>query len=394
MTDTILIVDWDVSAQRTLADYLERKGHRVVTCRNLEAAQRELHQNAPELVLCDLPPLQIRNLANSILQESHPISIVAVSHAESAGQVVNALRAGASDFVIKPLTDMAPLQEALERQLAQVRLQRLNQRYRRELENANKELQSNLEELRADQRAGRHIQLKLFPERNVDFDGIHFDHLIKPSLYLSGDFLDYFRIDERYVVFYLADVSGHGASSAFVTVLLKNLTNRLQRNLKRGSSDDLHSPERLLERVNKELLETGLGKHLTMFAGLLDTRDRLLTYSLGAHFPMPILKVGNKAEYLSGNGMPVGLFDTAKFATYQMELPPGFSLALFSDGVLEVLKSSTVAGKENELLETVANADLSVESLEEAFGLTNVSELPDDIAIMTITESLKNDVQL
>src|SRR5690606_40550624 len=83
--------------------------------------------------------------------------------------------------------------------------------------------------------AGRHIQLKLFPERGREIDGLQFDHLIKPSLYLSGDFLDYFQIDERNVVFYLADVSGHGASSAFVTVLLKNLTNRLQRNLRRGS---------------------------------------------------------------------------------------------------------------------------------------------------------------
>ena len=40
---------------------------------------------------------------------------------------------------------------------------------------------------------------------------------------LSGDFVDYFRITDRHFAFYMADVSGHGASSAFVTVLSEEL---------------------------------------------------------------------------------------------------------------------------------------------------------------------------
>ena len=394
MNDTILIVDRDVTAQKTMADCLERNGHRVLTCPNLEAAQRELSQRVPELVLCDLPAPEIRQLAAYTQQHPHATSIVAVSHPEKPEHVVEALRAGASDFVIKPLTDLDLLEAAVGRQLGQVRMHRSNQRDRQVVEGVNQKLQSNLEALRADQKAGHYLQQKLFPKRKVCYNGIQFDRLIKPSLYLTGDFLDYFRIDERYVVFYLADVSGHGASSAFVTVLLKNLSSRMQRNLKRRSNEKLRSPQRLLKRVNRELLETGLDKHLTMFAGLLDMSTRMLTYSLGAHLPMPILKVGNKTEYLSGNGMPVGLFDSVEFATYQVELPPGFSLALFSDGILEVLKSTTVAGKEEELLDAVANADMSIEGFEKTFGLAGISELPDDIAIMTITESVNNDVQL
>ena len=38
--------------------------------------------------------------------------------------------------------------------------------------------------------------------------GLHVDHMIKPSLYLSGDFLDYFRISADKVLVYIADVSG------------------------------------------------------------------------------------------------------------------------------------------------------------------------------------------
>ena len=42
------------------------------------------------------------------------------------------------------------------------------------------------------------------------------------SAFLSGDFVDYFAIDHEHCGFYMADVSGHGVSSAFVTVLLKS----------------------------------------------------------------------------------------------------------------------------------------------------------------------------
>ena len=65
------------------------------------------------------------------------------------------------------------------------------------------------------------VQMKMLPENDQVIEGIYFEHLIKPSLYLSGDFLDYFKLDNDRVLFYFADVSGHGASSAFVTVLLK-----------------------------------------------------------------------------------------------------------------------------------------------------------------------------
>lgn len=153
----------------------------------------------------------------------------------------------------------------------------------------------------------------MLPDHVQDVAGLKVDHLIKPSLYLSGDFLDYFQISPNQVLVYIADVSGHGASSAFVTVLLKNLTNRLQRNLRRHSSDDILYPDRFLERINSELLDTGLGKHVTVFVGIISIAERTLTYAVGAHFPMPILSFeGGEAAFLEGSGLPVGLFETQR----------------------------------------------------------------------------------
>lgn len=389
----ILVVEPDSRLRQVLGGYLRRQGHEVLESADAEHAEALAAEVRPGLILGDLTTAQIASLSRGGLG-ANAVPVVLVARLESAREVVEAMRAGAGEIVLKPLESLDQLGEAVERLLERQRLCQLNQSHQEELEATNKALRVRLEELRADQRAGRHVQLKLFPEAGQEVAGIRLDHLIKPSLYLSGDFIDYFRIDERHIVFYLADVSGHGASSAFVTVLLKNLTNRLRRNLRRGSSDDLHDPRQLLARVNSELLETGLGKHLTMFAGLLDVSSRRLIYSLGAHFPMPILKVGQKVEFLAGSGMPVGLFENAQFALYELELPPGFSLLLFSDGILEVLRAKSIADKEVELLDVLARTEPTIESLDRAFGLGAREELPDDIALLIISEAMVDDVQL
>jgi sigma-B regulation protein RsbU (phosphoserine phosphatase) len=267
-----------------------------------------------------------------------------------------------------------------------VRVARLNEVYREELETKNLNLSEGISELRADQTAGRKVQMKMLPEKDRVIGDMRMTHMIQPSLYLSGDFLDYLRLDDHLSLVYIADVSGHGASSAFVTVLLKNLTNRLQRNLQRGSSEDILDPASFLKRVNHELQETGLGKHVTMFVGLIDANERVMRYAVGAHFPMPIISSGSETRFLEGSGLPVGLFADPQWETYTEPLPEGFRLILFSDGILEVINAKSLEQKEKRLLELVSSGRHTIDRLSEALQLEEMSELPDDIAIVTVTD--------
>ena len=218
----------------------------------------------------------------------------------------------------------------------------------------------------------------------LDYESIHREHLIYPSLMLSGDFLDYFELGDNQLAFYIADVSGHGASSAFVTVLLKNLTYRLRRNRQRGSSDDLMHPAQVLDRINSELLASELEKHLTMFYGVIDTRTLEMRYSVGGHFPMPVLLDDEGGRYLEGRGMPVGLFREAQYQEYSATLKADFALLMFSDGILEIMKESTLNDKEALLLDVAVRSrgDLSVLTSELGAGTTD--DLPDDIALMAV----------
>ncbi len=387
LEDTLLLIEANSDTSRLMAEHFTAAGYHVVAAASAEEYLAASDRVEPQIIVADCLPADVARMLEHFGSSNGAPPIIANSAIQTAECLLTFLRSGVADIVPLPLADFSILDMAVERQMEKVRLYRENRQYRMELEAVNKELRAGLEELQADQRAGRHVQMKMLPERDIDINGLHFDYCLKPSLYLSGDFFEYFRLDEHKVAFYFADVAGHGASSAFVTVLLKNLCNRLKRNLRRGSSSDLLHPDRFMARVNMELLETAIGKHLTLFMGIIDAQERQLSYSLGAHFPMPILTQGGQSAFLEGKGPPLGLFETARYPLYQTSIQKGFAITICSDGLLEVINARSIADKEAALLETVREHGHTIRALEKVFGLRWISELPDDIAIVSIAEN-------
>jgi sigma-B regulation protein RsbU (phosphoserine phosphatase) len=386
LADRILVIDHQKEDRLRLSDYLVAKGYLVQSVSTIQQATLLVDGEPPDLIFADITNNEIKEIP-FLERDAFPASLVIVSETKLAGDVVACLRAGAADFILKPVQDYSSVDHVIHRILDKIRLAKLNRRLHKELEEGNKKLSAGIHELRADQKAGLQVQLKMLPEASKEIHGFHFDHQIKPSLYLSGDFLDYFNLDQHRSLFYFADVSGHGASSAFVTVLLKNLTMRLKRNLKRSSSDELSCPDQFLRRVNQELLTTDLGKHVTIFVGIIDKRKRELIYAIGGHFPLPILTNGGKSEYLEGKGMAVGLFPAPTFNVYKKDLPKGFKITVFSDGILEVITGPTLMDKEKLLLDVVSQEQRGIESLFSSLGLDDIDDLPDDIAVLTIGET-------
>lgn len=350
---TLLIIDDDEVVRESLAAYLEDSNFKVLQALNGLQGLQIFESEQPDLVICDLrmPQIDGLELIRRIRQTASETPIIVLSGAGVMSDAVEALRLGAADYLIKPLEDLAVLEHSVRRALDRAYLRVENQRYRDKLEAANRELQASLNLLQEDQNAGRQVQMNMLPVTPWSIEGLEFSHRIIPSLYLSGDFVDYFRVDERRVAFYLADVSGHGASSAFVTVLLKFMTTRLLYESRRNGTLPEFKPSEVLAHINRGLINTKLGKHVTMLGGVIDLEKNSLTYSIGGHLPLPVLFVEGQASYLEGRGLPVGLFDDATYDDRVMELPPSFSLSLFSDGILDVLPGATLKEKEASLPE-------------------------------------------
>ncbi|HCG0866646.1 TPA: SpoIIE family protein phosphatase [Pseudomonas aeruginosa] len=387
---TLLIIDDDEVVRESLAAYLEDSNFKVLQALNGLQGLQIFESEQPDLVICDLrmPQIDGLELIRRIRQTASETPIIVLSGAGVMSDAVEALRLGAADYLIKPLEDLAVLEHSVRRALDRAYLRVENQRYRDKLEAANRELQASLNLLQEDQNAGRQVQMNMLPVTPWSIEGLEFSHRIIPSLYLSGDFVDYFRVDERRVAFYLADVSGHGASSAFVTVLLKFMTTRLLYESRRNGTLPEFKPSEVLAHINRGLINTKLGKHVTMLGGVIDLEKNCLTYSIGGHLPLPVLFVGGQASYLEGRGLPVGLFDDASYDDRVMELPPSFSLSLFSDGILDVLPGATLKEKEALLPEQVAAAGGTLDGLRQVFGLANLAEMPDDIALLVLSRNL------
>ncbi|MGY8871970.1 MAG: PP2C family protein-serine/threonine phosphatase [Pseudomonadales bacterium] len=329
-------------------------------------------------ISCDADLEQLSGL----LSDDGRFPIVLVLSGSSDVSVIKALRAGADDVFY-----LESLQSECEEFISslQVKLTRCRLLYERLIYREG--LEASLEELKDDQYAAFQVQSRLLPVQKQVIQSIEYQYSITPSLIVSGDFVDVLPINNELTLFYLADVSGHGASSALVTVLLKNITSRLLRNFRRDSSYDILSPLKTLNRINSELCSLALDKHLTIFAGLINNTDNTLTYAVGGHHPMPVYKSPNSMFVLEGRGMPVGLFSDAVFSQNQIELDAEFSLSVFSDGVLELLPQNSISEKEQGLFEWLEsnNADLEVLKSYIFDSSEHLEQYPDDITIMTVS---------
>lgn len=378
----------ETAERQDLGAFLERSGFQASLVSSGAEALSWLQENRPLAVLSDMhmPDVDGLVIMSCMAQHMPEVPVIVFSEKRAVEDVIIAMRNGAADYLLKPLTDFSLVLESLTRSMERSELILQNRVYRQELEQANRELREYVRVLERDQKAGRRVQSKLLPDAPANFGGFKIDYQMVPSLYLSGDFIDFGLLNNRYLAFYLTDVSGHGAASAFVTVWLKQLVRRYFRENKIFHTAESFEEDaaRLLGLINREVINSGVGCHMTCFVGVIDTHTREMRYVFGGHLPFPIIMTPNGAEYLTGKGKPVGIFADAKWEVYGTVLPDVFSLVVFSDGILEVLPETELIEKENTLLNVVNDNAKSVESIAESFGIQNLDEVPDDIAILLI----------
>jgi len=389
----ILAIDDDDLVRESLSTYLEDSGFEVIQADGGVAGLSLFDQHHPDLVLCDLrmPDLDGLKVLQLLAEKGTRVPIIVISGAGLIQDVVEALRLGATDYLVKPIADMHVLEHAVTSALKASQLERENRQYKDDLEKANNDLSENLDELQRDQEAGRQAQLQLLPAPKTTFNGYYFDHTIFPSLYLSGDFLDFFEIDKRYIGFYIADISGHGSASAFVTMMLKSLFNQPLRDYRSGGKNTILEPDLLCNYLNNEVLNAKLGKHLTLFYGVIDPLQHTLKYCNAGHYPRPILSMGGKNRFFEDKGFPIGLFSWANYQQNSISIDKPFTISMFSDGVLELEANETsLQQRESRLINLTKSGQADVDSVVSELRLVSAQALPDDITIFFVKGPGKN----
>lgn len=387
----LLIIDDDTIVRNSIVGYLEDSGYDVRDAENGPSGLAQFASFNPDLVLSDLKMPSMSGL--DVLEEIHRLSpetpVIVISGFGVMGDVVEALRLGASDYLIKPIADMEVLEHAIRQSLERCELLEQNRIYRQQLEATNWELKENLRIFQRDQLAGRQVQERLLPPSPLERQGYSVSRQLYPSLYLSGDSVDYAFFKPKYLAFYLTDVSGHGAASAFITIWLKFLVRQWVRDQDVFADYEFESdagPGTMLEWLNEEILSTKLNNHLTSFNAIINTESHKLRYAVGGHLPLPIMVTNNGAHYLEGKGRPIGIFKDTKWQVYEIDVPENGTIITFSDGVLEILPGTDLIAKEKLLLKKIDELGpiKDLEQICKALGLDDIAEKPDDIAVLMV----------
>ncbi len=387
----LLTIEDDHSVRAAIVAYLEDSGYHMLQAESGTEGLAVFHQERPDAVICDLrlPGMDGMDVLSVISGSSPETPIIVVSGASLISDAVRALQNGAWDFLTKPISDMAVLESSLRKALDRARLVRENREYQRTLESLNWKLSRSLEQLRQDEEAGQKIQRRLLPEDNVTIGPFRFRRRQFPSMYLSGDFVDYFAIDEQHTGFYMTDVSGHDAASAFVTVMLKTLMGKYREALLQEADDTILHPARVLERLNRDLARQELDKYCTMFFGVLSHADNKLICASAGQYPYPVLIEGVELNTLSSRSRPIGLFDEVNYKTQEYVLPQGFGLVLVSDGVLELLPADSTRTRLQTFLNRL-HPELNLDAIIKGFRLPEGEPLPDDVTFLLVTRESAN----
>ena len=365
----ILSIDDETVLRESIVCYLEDSGFDVLEACNGKEGLEVFRQEKPDLILSDLqmPIMGGLDLLQIITKESPETPIIVVSGAGVMDDAIAALRLGAWDYLVKPINDMAVLEHSIVKCIEKQRLVAENEKIRRTLQE--------------DQEAGMSVQEKILPPKRYDADNFFLEQSVVPSLYLSGDFVDYFDLDERYFIFYLADVSGHGSSAAFLTILIKTFIRDLKTKYQSENDKMLLHPSDLLSALSNEVYQAKLGKYLTLLYFIFDKQDKKLIYSVGGHYPNPILVLDGKAEYMPGKGFPIGIMNNAKYSQEEYKLTSACQISLFSDGIYEVIDGDFDEKEVTHLKEMAKNFQ-DIDECIDIFNYKDLPERPDDISVI------------
>jgi serine phosphatase RsbU (regulator of sigma subunit) len=169
----------------------------------------------------------------------------------------------------------------------------------------------------------------------IDHGPVHANWFYQPSTRVAGDAFGYQMQDERHFSLFLLDVSGHGTGAAMHAITVAQvLRERVLPNV------DFLDPAAVIGGLNARFqMHRNNDLFFTIWYGVYDIVERVLIFASAGHHAAYLLPADNVSwpalPLLTRNPI-VGMLPDPEIATAEVEVPPGSTLHLFSDGVFEV----------------------------------------------------------
>ena len=146
---------------------------------------------------------------------------------------------------------------------------------------------------------------------------------------VGGDFYDFYFVDEDTLAFLIADVSGKGIPAAMFMMQSKTLL--------KSFAESRMPIEQVFTTANEKLCEGNeAGMFVTAWMGLLNVKTGHVTFANAGHNP-PLLRQngGEFAYHKTRAGLVLAGMEGVRYRKFELQLQPGDTLYLYTDGVTE-----------------------------------------------------------
>ncbi len=379
----ILVVDDEPDLQALIRQKFRNKikanEYEFYFAENGAEALEKLNDNGSiDLILTDInmPVMDGLTLLTKISELNKKLlRSVIVSAYGDMDNIRTAMNRGAYDFVTKPI-DLKDLEITIEKSLREI------ERYKIAMM-----AHDTLVALRQELDIATIIQTSMLPKTFPAFpERTEFDIYARmtPAKEVGGDLYDFFLIDKYRLGVIIGDVSGKGVAAALLMAVCKTL-------LKVIAAKGMPADE-VLSEVNKMLVkESPSNMFVTVFYGILDTRNGAFEYSNGGHNPPCWLSADGPLKSIDdAGGLMLGAFELSEYKSNIIMLKPGDSIFFYTDGVTEAFNTEQEEFEDhrlNALLDRQADLD-NKEIVDRVFlGLSDFTagaEQSDDITCMAL----------
>ena len=349
MAVKILSVDDETDLELLLTQFFRRQIRKgeyefFFAHNGLEALQVLLKHPDISIILSDInmPEMDGLTLLTKINEMRIPsLKCIMVSAYGDMDNIRHAMNNGAFDFATKPI-DLDDLQITIDKAVEQIEYIRNSQKEHAQLV----DIQSDLSVAREIQQAilPRTFELNMADAASVDIYASM--HAAKD---VGGDFYDFFPIDDHRIGFTIADVSGKGVPAAIFMAVSRTL-------IKATGLRDMGSNE-CMKTVNDILCDESVGSmFVTVFYGIYDLQTGLVDFTNAGHNPPYILHADGTVEMVKSDcNLVLGALEGIDFKNASLQLEPGDTLVMYTDGVTEA-ENKEQAQFENARLETALAA--------------------------------------
>ncbi|WP_270165231.1 PP2C family protein-serine/threonine phosphatase [Paenibacillus sp. SYP-B4298] len=333
----ILVVDDNPMNVTVVKEMLKRAGYRDIhsaasgmemfTLVGLDEdgmEQRDQKLGVPDydLILLDMMMPRIDGIAVCRALQQSPrlrdIPIIMVTAIGDSKKLAEALDAGASDYVTKPINKV----ELLARIRVALRLKEEKDWHKEQERRLREELQ-----------LAREVQSAVLPSPVAE-ERLEIGALYLPSEELAGDLYAWHRIDANRYGIAVVDAMGHGISSSLVCMFIASVL--------KDAMIKLVDPVLVVQELNRRALQLQFADQLiqyyyTAIYMVVDVEQGQIEYVNAGHPPGLLLREDGTTELMAGGSSAIGMFDNIPVEKQHISVGRKDRIVLVTDGLIDII---------------------------------------------------------